>query len=32
MIPFPWQDRPADCHDIMWRYSENPVIGRYDIP
>ena len=32
MTPFPWQDRPADCHDIMWRYSENPVIGRYDIP
>lgn len=26
----PWQERPAGCRDIMWRYEENPVIGRYD--
>ena len=24
----PWEERPAGCTDIMWRYSQNPVIGR----
>lgn len=26
----PWQERPADAKDWMplWRYSENPIIGR----
>ena len=28
----PWQDRPEGCKDIVWRYSENPVIDRYSIP
>ena len=28
----PWQDRPEDCDKPIWRYSENPVIGRHDIP
>ena len=28
----PWQERPAGCNDVLWRYSENPIIGRYDIP
>ncbi|MEM9142820.1 MAG: glycoside hydrolase family 130 protein [Bacteroidota bacterium] len=32
MQKMPWQDRPQDCSDILWRYSENPIIGRYDIP
>lgn len=32
MHNIPWQERPAGCTDVMWRYSENPVIGRYDIP
>lgn len=31
-IPFPWQDRPADCADVMWRSELNPIIGRYAIP
>ena len=22
----PWEDRPADCKDVIWRYSNNPVI------
>lgn len=22
----PWQDRPNDCADVLWRYSENPVV------
>ena len=24
----PWQDKPAGCDMPLWRYSENPVIGR----
>ncbi len=28
----PWQDRPAGSQDVMWRYSKNPIIGRYSIP
>ncbi|MDI9499027.1 MAG: glycoside hydrolase family 130 protein [Bacillota bacterium] len=24
----PWQDRPAGCQDVMWRYDKNPVIKR----
>ena len=31
-VSIPWQDRPAGCNDVMWRYSENPVIDRYSIP
>ncbi|MCI9409983.1 MAG: glycosidase, partial [Oscillospiraceae bacterium] len=22
----PWQDKPADCKDVVWRYSANPII------
>jgi len=28
----PWEDRPQDCHDVVWRYSRNPVIPRDLIP
>jgi hypothetical protein len=28
----PWEKKPADCKDVMWRYSKNPIIGRYDTP
>ena len=28
----PWQDRPEGCTNVVWRYSENPVIDRYSIP
>ena len=24
----PWQDRPANCTDPVWRYTENPIIDR----
>ena len=24
----PWQDRPADCPDVVWRYDANPIIPR----
>ena len=25
---FPWEDRPSDCSDVLWRYSGNPIIKR----
>ena len=28
----PWEERPAGCTEPMWRYSKNPIIGRYDVP
>lgn len=28
----PWQDRPEGCNDVVWRYSNNPVIKRNAIP
>lgn len=28
----PWEPRPADCRDTVWRYSSNPVIGRNGTP
>ena len=23
----PWEDKPANCKEILWRYSNNPIIG-----
>ena len=23
-----WQDKPANCRDIVWRYDKNPIIQR----
>jgi beta-1,4-mannooligosaccharide/beta-1,4-mannosyl-N-acetylglucosamine phosphorylase len=28
----PWQERPASDHNVVWRYSANPVIPRDLIP
>lgn len=28
----PWEDRPSGSADVIWRYSKNPIIGRYEIP
>ena len=28
----PFEERPQGCKDVMWRYTQNPVIGRYQIP
>ena len=28
----PWQERPAGCSDILWRYDQNPIIPRNLIP
>ncbi|WAC40723.1 glycoside hydrolase family 130 protein [Pedobacter sp. SL55] len=28
----PWEDRPANSKDVMWRYSANPIIPRNLLP
>ena len=28
----PWEDRPQGCKQPMWRFSQNPIIDRYQIP
>ena len=28
----PWEERPAGCSDVVWRYSANPIIPRNLIP
>ena len=25
----PWEDRPAGSKEVMWRYTQNPIIGRH---
>ena len=32
MKQIPWQNRPAGNTDVLWRYTENPIIDRYQIP
>jgi hypothetical protein len=27
-MTIPWEERPADCSDVLWRYSKNPIIPR----
>src|SRR4029079_12021930 len=29
---FPWQKRPAGCHEVVWRHKSNPIIGRHYMP
>ena len=24
----PWEEKPANCREPIWRYSQNPIIGR----
>jgi len=28
----PWEDRPANCTEPIWRYSKNPIITRDAVP
>ncbi|MCM4156976.1 glycoside hydrolase family 130 protein [Gramella sp. AN32] len=28
----PWQEKPENSKEVLWRYSENPIIDRYAIP
>lgn len=30
--PFPWSPRPEGATDLVWRYPENPILGRRAIP
>lgn len=32
MPRIPWQDRPADSSDVVWRFRDNPIISRNPIP
>lgn len=31
MKNIPWEPRPVDCEDVVWRYSKNPIIHRNEI-
>ena len=31
-IKIPWQEKPKDCKDVLWRHSHNPIIDRDAIP
>ena len=31
-LTIPWQEKPKDCKDVIWRYNANPIIDRYAIP
>ena len=32
-LPYiPWQDKPKGCTSPLWRYTENPIIGRNPLP
>lgn len=28
----PWEDKPARCNDVMWRFSKNPIVDWNPIP
>lgn len=28
----PWQDKPAGCTTPLWRFNQNPIIGRNPLP
>jgi beta-1,4-mannooligosaccharide/beta-1,4-mannosyl-N-acetylglucosamine phosphorylase len=28
----PWEERPGDSSDVVWRYSQNPIIPRNAVP
>jgi beta-1,4-mannooligosaccharide/beta-1,4-mannosyl-N-acetylglucosamine phosphorylase len=32
LLNIPWEERPADISDVVWRYSANPIIPRDLIP
>ncbi len=31
-VNLPWEERPAGSNDVVWRYSQNPIIPRDAIP
>lgn len=28
----PWEDKPKNCNDVVWRYSANPILDWNPIP
>jgi beta-1,4-mannooligosaccharide/beta-1,4-mannosyl-N-acetylglucosamine phosphorylase len=30
--PFPWQPRPDNCPEVIWRNDANPILGRHPFP
>jgi beta-1,4-mannooligosaccharide/beta-1,4-mannosyl-N-acetylglucosamine phosphorylase len=28
----PWEERPRECHDVVWRSEKNPIITRDAVP
>lgn len=28
----PWEDKPTTSHEVVWRYSQNPIIHRHATP
>lgn len=28
----PWEERPAGCQDVLWRYGRNPILTRDAVP
>ena len=28
----PWHEKPKNCQDVLWRYTDNPIISRDAIP
>ena len=28
----PWQDKPVDCNEVIWRDNRNPIIPRNLLP
>ncbi|OPJ64592.1 glycoside hydrolase family 130 protein [Clostridium oryzae] len=28
----PWEDKPSDCKEVIWRFSQNPIIPRDLLP
>jgi beta-1,4-mannooligosaccharide/beta-1,4-mannosyl-N-acetylglucosamine phosphorylase len=32
IVDIPWEEKPVNSNDVVWRYSKNPIIERYAIP
>jgi beta-1,4-mannooligosaccharide/beta-1,4-mannosyl-N-acetylglucosamine phosphorylase len=32
MPNIPWEERPSGCAEVVWRYHDNPIIPRDQIP
>lgn len=32
MKEIPWQERPANSKEVLWRYTENPIVDRSAVP